>query len=219
MTPLLIEARIDGQIADPYGDPVALDALLAYAIVMLEGRPPAATWDEMDRIDIPVQMSKCGRYHLASSAVYEVECIDESCRTINRRPVVAEAQALGTGIRTMQINAGPSKGYRMPLETGHLVDDTMRWWAIGDEAAVLDLLSHITHIGRRRAVGLGDVLEWHVCPCKPWGDDFPVVRDGRPLRPLPADHPGLDAPFIAMSRLTYPYWCGPREPVALPRIE
>ena len=48
--------------------------------------------------------------------------------------------------------------------------------------------------------------------CEPW-DGFPVMRDGKPLRPLPPDWPGLVDPEMGYSCVTYPYWLAEAEDV------
>jgi hypothetical protein len=57
------------------------------------------------------------------------------------------------------------------------------------------------------------VAEWSVDACEPWGDGFPVVRDGRALRTLPADWPGLVDPVLRYRVLSPPYWEHTREEV------
>lgn len=202
MQPLMVTARLAGAISMP-ARPVALDALLAYAVVLRDHITPASTPDEVVPIEIPIEREPGGRFHLCSHAVYAVE--QAELRWKNRRPVVPEAQAMGR-FKRMQINAGHSKGYRVPYEATHLEDDELRWWAYGDCDKVLDLLGLISHVGKMRAVGLGRVVEWQAETCEPWDDGFPVVLDGRPLRPLPTDWPGL-AEDVAVERctLTYPY--------------
>lgn len=222
--PVEVTATIGTAIADPM-QRVALDGLLAAMVVLRDAIPPAGSYDEMVPVEIPVARSPGGRFHLCSHSIHEVEEIDEHVRTINRRPVVPEAQMLGRregkgAIRRIQINAGPSKGYRFPLETAHLVDDRLTWYAMATDVPELkSLLDLCTHIGRRRAVGLGRVLRWEVRTMgslDPW-PGFPVLRDGVPLRPLPQDYPGLaEGHAVLRQRVTYPYWCGPREPVAVP---
>lgn len=203
MKPLTITAQLQGAISMP-DRPLALDALLAYAAALRDHIPPATRPDEVVSIEIPVKREPDGRFHLCSHATYTVE--QAETRYQNRRPVIAEAQAMGKGIKRLQINAGLSKGYRIPYEAIHLEGDELRWWAIGDRAKIEDLLELISHLGKKRAAGLGRVARWHVAPCKPWGPGFPIMHVGRPMRPLPVDWPGL-ASDAALERctITYPY--------------
>jgi len=203
MRPLAITARLMGAISMP-DRPLAIDALLAYAVVLCDHIVPASTPDEVVPIEIPIEREPGGRFHLCSHAIYTVEATET--RWQNRRPVIPEAQAMGRSIKRIQISAGLSKGYRIPYEAIHVEGDELRWWAIGDRAEIEDLLGLIGHLGKKRAAGLGRVAEWLVEPCEPWGEGFPVVLDGQPLRPLPRDWPGL-AEDVAVERctITYPY--------------
>lgn len=218
MVPLRVEARIRGAVALPNG-PIALDGLLAWAVAQREGLPPVHFVDELSPVEIPVAREPGGRFHLATWCHYEVERNEH--RWLNRRYPMQEAQMFAEPkLKRIRTNAGACKSYRLPLATMHLVGDTMTWWCLGDEAAVRDLLEcHVFYIGKRRGTGLGRVMSWHVTPCEPWGDGFPVVRDGKPMRPLPPDWPGLVDPGLGYSTLTYPYWNHAAETLcALPEV-
>lgn len=203
-------ATLVGAIALP-PRPIALDALLAAAVVVRDQVPPAMHAGEVVPIEVPLARDPRGRFHLASVASYEAEV--REARHVTRRPVVEEAQAMGDPKRKrMQISAGPDKAYRFPLETAHLVDDRLDWWCVGDAREIEELLGLVGHLGKKRSVGLGRVREWRVTECEPWGDGFPVVMDERPLRPLPLDWPGVHPGSArAFACLTYPYWLRERE--------
>lgn len=206
MIPLEVTAELAGAIALP-GGPVALDALLAAAIAKRDNIPPATCEAEIVPIEIPVARSACGRFHLASFSDGAFESRDR--RYINRRFPLPEAQIFGESkFKRIDISTGPAKSFRIPLETGHLEHDRLRWWCIGDRDAIAELLTTwIGYLGKKRSVGLGRVARWSVEPCEHWGDGFPVARDGLPLRTLPADWPGLsDTAERAYRVLTYPYW-------------
>lgn len=203
MTPLHIEAVIDSAIALP-GGPLALDALLAWAVATRLCLPPPSVGGLVP-IEIPVARESAGRFHLCSFSVSAVECYER--RWVNRRFPLTEAQDLGNEkLKRIQITAGPCKSYRLPMETQRLIDDRLDWWCIGDEAEVRDLLGMVGYLGKKRSVGLGRVKQWTVEPCEPWGDGFPVVRDGRALRTLPADWPGIEEPDVRLRCITFPYW-------------
>lgn len=208
MTPLHVVADLVGPIALPHG-PMALDALLAWAEAARDGLPPPSV-GEVVPVEIPVAREPAGRFHLCSFSVAETECHEH--RWVNRRFPLAEAQDFGDKkLHRIQITAGQCKSYRLPLETQWLKYDRLRWWLIGNADGVRELLALVTYLGKKRSVGLGRVRRWTVEPCDPWGDGFPVVRDGRALRTLPQDWPGLADPEIAYRVLTYPYWDHARE--------
>lgn len=210
MTPLEITARLNGPICMPYA-PIALDGLLAWAVAQRDGIEPALRTRDLVPIEIPVQREPDGRFHLASFAQYEVE--RREGQWTNRRPPVEHAQLLASPkVRTINIGTGPSKGFRIPREALHLRNDMLIWWCIGEREVIEDLLSLVLYLGRKRAVGLGEVAEWDVSECTTW-DGFPVVRGSQPLRPLPPDWPGLVDPEIGYSCITYPYWIASEEQI------
>lgn len=204
MEPLRVEARLCRALVNP-GKPVALDALLGAAVALREDLIHPSCADEVVDLELPLARSSCGRYWLASFSEQTVETRDRAY--INRRPLVSQLIDFGDpSIKSTHISAGPNKGYRIPIEIGLLEGDKMTWWCIGESDEIRSLLALVHHIGKRRAVGRGKVREWRVEPCEPWGDGFPVVRDGRALRPLPVDHEGVTERRLAMGALTPPYW-------------
>lgn len=76
---------------------------------------------------------------------------------------------------------GPYKGYQMPVFTRHAL--TVRWYAVGDIERVRDLLSDVTHVGKKAAQGYGRINQWEV---EPFPHDWSVRRDGKPTRAIPA---------------------------------
>lgn len=201
MTPLEITAHVPGPIALPNG-PIALDALLASQVALRVGLPPPATADDCERLTIPVELEQRGRFHLCSFSVGELA--DYELRYVNRRAPVEQFQEFGVRGR-VQITAGQDKSYRVPLEVGHLRGERLTWWALGDPIEVINLLTSVSHLGKKRSVGLGRVLRWTVEMCERW-DGFPVVREGKPLRTLPPDWPGLEDPDLAYRTLSFPYF-------------
>lgn len=203
MRPLRVTAELGGPIALP-GGPLALDALLAWAVCAREGHPQPV--DEIKPVEIPVQREPGGRFHMCSFSVGEVEEYEQ--RWVNRRFPLTEAQGFaGAKLKRIQVSAGPCKSFRLPLETAHMRDDRLTWWCIGDAEAISALLPLVTHLGKRRAVGNGRVVRWTVEKCETWGEGFPVVLNGQPLRPLPPDWPGLADDVAQEYRtISYPYW-------------
>jgi CRISPR type IV-associated protein Csf3 len=169
------------------------------------GKPPPLSPADLEPVEIPIEREPGGRFHLASFGVYDVERREKS--HTNRRFPIEEAQMFGSAkVRRLQIKGGPCKSYRLEREHLHLYDDRIKWWCLGDKRKVEELLSVVQYLGKRRAVGLGKVVEWSVHKCTPWSRDWPIVVDGRPLRHLPPDWPGLVEPPLAYACLTYPYW-------------
>lgn len=206
MKPIRIAAFIENGIANPTRS-IAIDALLAYAVALRDDLPPPANASELVPIEIPLQRSPCGRFHLCSLSEHDAVAERET-RYVNRRPIIAEAQLMASeSVKSIQINGGPDKGYRVPMEVGHYAKGELWWWAIGRADDVRTLLDgHISHLGKRRAVGLGKVTRWLVEECESWGENYPVMREGRPLRALPPEWPGCEAMPTTRATLSYPYW-------------
>ena len=110
-------------------------------------------------------------------------------------------------------------GVTASVQPAHLVDDRVVWYAVGDPEGVCCLLPWITHLGKRRGVGLGRVGRWTVEPFDPgaegWGEGFPVERDGRATRNLPLDWEGARDAEQGFAVVTYPYWEREREELCL----
>lgn len=201
MIPLRVTATLAGQVQ--LRDPIALDGLLAWAVCLRDAIPPAVTPAEFVPVEVPLAREPGGRFHLASLAEYAVETYAK--RYLHRRFPFAEAMGMAPSITRLRLTAGPAKSYRIPTETAHLCDDALTWWCVGDADEIRALLALVGYVGKKRSVGLGKVARWDVVECETW-PGFPVLRDGKPLRPLPEDWPGLAVPGSAYRRLTYPYW-------------
>lgn len=204
---LEIVAQLVGPIVVPR-DGLAIDSLLAAAVALRDQIAPVGVGPLVD-IEIPVQKSACGRYHMAS-VCYPV--IDEyERRWLNRRFPIEQAQTMGgLKLRRIQLTAGPTKSYRIPYEVGHVERDELRWWIIGEADEIRALLSLIDNVSKKRSVGLGRVAEWRVRALdegERWAG-FPIIRDGAPLRPLPPDTAGLTGARcdLRLATMTYPYW-------------
>lgn len=209
MIPLVVTASVRGQISLP-GGPIALDALLMAATALRNAMPAPPPFQ---RIEIPIAIEPAGRFHLASFSIGMLTDFD--LRYISRRAPVEQYQTIGPQTGRVQITSGPEKSYRIPLEVGHVEGERLTWYCLGDPEPIAELLQWIPYLGKKRSVGLGRVSEWRVEQCEPWGDGFPVVRDGLPLRTLPLDWPGLasDAPtgYRVLGCVDGPYWQHDRE--------
>lgn len=204
MGPIRITATLDSPIALPTG-PLALDGLVMWAAAQRLDLAPLGFRDAVD-VEIPIAKSACGRVYLASSSIVDWWELHER-RFVNRRFPVAEAQVFGEPrFKRINLSAGAQKMYRIPTAVALPEHDTLAWFCVGDREALVDLLTCVTHLGKRRAVGRGKVRAWTVETCEPWSDGFPVVREGRALRTLPAEWPGLVDPVLAHEVISPPYW-------------
>ncbi len=187
------------------GKPISFDALLMAAVALRDNLPPIGFGQ---RIDIAIPIAQERGIYLSSVSQQTVECHER--RHINKRFPMAEAQMLGA--RKMSINpkGGLSKGFRLPAEVSHMVGDIVTFYAVGDIEGVRELLQWVQYLGKRRGVGLGKVTRWDVAEHEAW-PGFPVMRDGKPMRPLPLDWPGIGEHRKEYRVLTPPYWEQHRE--------
>lgn len=225
MVPLQVTATLRKPIA--LKNPIALDGLLGAAICSRDGIPPALNEAQCVPLPIPVAKSACGRIYLTTVSVPS-EVLFRHRRQVNKRFPIAEAQWMGAAsVRRILISGGPCKSYRIPLETQSIRE--FRWWCIGDEDEIRALLTdEIGYLGAHRGRGLGAIHRtdaegsaagWTVERCEPWGDGFPVVRDGEPMRALPVDWPGLRPDVERAYRVMLPpFWRRSQEELcAVPR--
>ena len=218
MIPLRITTRAPvGFVA---GHPVHLDALLM-SVVARRARPahhaPQAS-AELVPLDVPLARSECGRYYLASAMMYESD--GSETIHVSRRFPVRTAFRLGPEIKRIDEKSGPHRAFRFPIERRHARGGLLAWYCLGEREAIVDLLSEVTHIGRKRHRGEGMLTlrgeRWTVEPCEPWGEGFPVMREGEALRNLPLDTPGLERFRHLQAPLEPPYWLPCDEFAAVP---
>jgi CRISPR type IV-associated protein Csf3 len=204
---LHIVAHLQGALADR-SKALMLDALLMAAVAMRDGldplppghRGPAA-------LNIPLERDAVTGVWMATQGLTRDE--QHESRWKNKRFPIADAQVYASDkLKRINLSGGPCRSHRIPLDTVHLADGEVHWWALGDAGAVEALLvDWVGYLGHRRAVGLGKVAHWHVEVCTSWGDGFPVVRNGEPMRPLPDGWPGvLETAERAMRCVAPPYW-------------
>lgn len=209
MRPLVIVAEMVSRVV--MADPVHLDGLLMAAVAKRDNLPPLTTQAEAlaaPRPKIPLALSSCGRYFLASAA--QGETAARELRYVQRRFPLSEAISMGgASLKRVATNAGPCKAFRIPVETQHI--PTLTWYAMGEPEEVRELLEFVTRVGKRRAVGEGLVASWHVMDGVETWPGFPVMKDGRPLRHLPLDTDGLVEFSMRIGRYAPPYWCRPGE--------
>lgn len=206
LNPLRIACKIQGQLVLSSGS-IAIDALLGAAYAKLHRLPPVVSGQQIDPLPIPIARSKCGRIYLASECRPAFERHETRYR--NRRFPAREALRF-TAMKRVDVGSGPQKSYRIPYSAGHVVNDSLEWYCLGDADGIQALLATIHNLGRHRGVDYGRVLGWQVESCEPW-DGFPVLRGGVPLRPLPLDWPGLIEFAQAYRVLDPPLWDRTRE--------
>lgn len=216
--PLRVSCRVVSSICLPERM-LALDGLLAFAVIATTGQPPALSPADCAPVEIPVAREPGGRFHLASFAEFTIA--HRRTGWTNRRFPIAEAQEMGDPktVRRILTTGGTTKSFRIPREE-LLLKGPLVWYCVGDAELIRKLLLAITYLGHKRSAGHGRVVpgSWQVEPCAAW-EGFPVVREGRPLRTLPLDWPGLVEYEAGHRALTYPYRKSAERPCASPLVE
>lgn len=206
MTPLHVVAHVaEGVVLRA---PLMLDALLAWAVATEQRLLPPLAGQDPEPIEIPIQREAGGRFHLCSEGFAIVA--DHEQRYKQRRAPIQQMARMGTDkLRRVDIASGPNKGYRVPYELQLLDGGRIEWWCVGEPIEIRRLLGLVRYVGKHRGSGKGRLdihgTPWIVEPCETW-DGFPIVRAGKPLRPLPLDWPGLSAPRQGFRTTTYPSW-------------
>lgn len=206
MIPLRIVADMETRLVLP-AEGIHLDALLMSAVARRDNLPPLTTMaDARDCAPppIPIALSACERYYLCTTSIAHVEGREH--RWVNRRFPLAEAVALGgPTVKRLQLSAGAAKGYRIPVEATHA--RCLTWYAIGDLWGVRELLSLVTRLGRRRAVGEGTITAWRIDALDETWPGFPThAADGAPMRNLPVDAVTSGPHVLRVGRVRPPYW-------------
>ncbi len=77
--------------------------------------------------------------------------------------------------------AGTYKAYHMPVFYRAAL--WVEWYCMGNRRRIAELLSTLTHIGKKREMGWGCVARWEI---EPAARDYSVVKDGVLMRGVPA---------------------------------
>lgn len=193
--------------------PLMLDALLIWATAARQQTMPPLPGAPVTRWSIPIARDTTDRFYLCSEGMVEADVSE--LRYKSRRPIFSQLARLGaSSIRRMDTAAGANKQYRAPYERQLLAGSRIEWWCLGYAEQIRELLGLVRYVGRFRGSGSGRLdihgKPWTVETCEPW-EGFPVVRDGRPLRPLPPDHPRVSGGRQSFRVLEPPYWDLARE--------
>lgn len=91
-------------------------------------------------------------------------------------------------------SGGRYRGYRMPIYYRHAL--SVSWYVVGEPVALERLLSLVTHIGKKREMGWGAVIDWRIeAQQEDWSVTGPRGELMRPV-PDPAGTPyGLRPPY------------------------
>jgi CRISPR type IV-associated protein Csf3 len=189
MEPLRITAHLrTGVVADRW---LPLDAILLYQANRQALGPEVATLpggiDTQGASTLPLEIIHPGRkiwYYACSWAQPQPWWVAEGRDHWNKRFDQGFAYMVDFEGRRGKviIEQGRYKAYHMPVF--YRVADRVEWYCVGDKARVGELLSTMTHLGKKRSQGWGRVIQWKV---EPWMEDWSVWRDGELTRGVPAE--------------------------------
>lgn len=148
----------------------------------------------------------------ASCAWWEPDTATEEVLHLHRRawnPIHAERVGITPEATPANTDIGRWKPWRVPMVATVALD--VHWWCLGDPDGIEDLLGDITHLGKKKAHGRGEVHAWTV---EDLGDPtwdrvmwFPDGRISRPLDVRNATALGLtDPPTTLWLATRPPYW-------------
>jgi CRISPR type IV-associated protein Csf3 len=197
-------------------DPIMFDGVLAAAIVReaTEGRGLARTANDL--YDIPLPLLCAWRDPATGYPLWEASCLLPAGDTAEDRTHFHKRRQTGryTTVKRGVFTIDPARGRWMERRyvvrqtvTPHLVAE-----CIGNAEEIARLLATITHVGKYRGAGMGEVESWTIDEV----ESVSFVRDGRLTRPYPAAYFGamgdvVNARPVEPSTLiawTPPYWHG-----------
>jgi hypothetical protein len=209
--PLLVR----GYLVTPYlptdaSGALHLDALLSYAVLAAFPRPPHFS---APACVVPLPLECLGVYDgpederlplwAASDLLPQGAALRDRAYWHKRYPV--DRADFGSRV-SANARAGRYKEYRVPLATLHAPE--VRGLCIGHEATVRDLLTHVTHVGKKNSQGYGRVARWEVVALeRPISEVKPAILLERPV---PMEYPKLEpGTYLPRTAWTPPYWYAP----------
>ena len=191
-------------------DPPMLDGLLAAAVVReVTGGQMLPASREPYFIPLPLEqlyVSPEGLPLWAASCLWPSEPSVRDMQYLHRRAQTGQFTAGKKGRFSVDTIKGRWMERRVPTPT--VVTDALTAYCIGIPEEVERLLSMISHVGKRRAAGLGEVKAWHVEPVEISVGNL-LIRDGALSRPMPIEARGLVEPFIPSEGASYVGWTPP----------
>jgi len=190
-------------------DNLHLDGLLAAAAVRL-ATSGAGLPDASDAYDIPLPLdclwrSEAGHPLWAATDFFPVGSSALDAHSLQKRPVDGRYSKPNTRAGNLDIVTIKGRHMARMIAASATVADAWEAWCIGDAATVQALLAgFITHLGKHRGRGFGEVARWEVEPCT----EFVLHKGGKTLRPLPFT-PGWDKGFEVAGRLALVGWTPP----------
>lgn len=187
--PLRVTARLrTGVVADRW---LPLDGILLYQACREQLGPETVTVPGGTKVQgvstLPLEIIHPGRriwYYACSWAQPQPWWVAEGQDHWNKRFDMGFADLVDFGKRRgkVVIEQGKYKAYHMSIF--YRAADRIEWFCVGDRKEIEQLLSTVTHIGKKAAQGWGRVMSWVV---ESWHSDWSVWREEKLTRGVPPD--------------------------------
>lgn len=161
-------------------EPIMFDSILAWAVAVKEG----LSIDNVKPIELPLaKLSVHDGWPLwACSALEPVNSVDDTIK-YQKNNTWGEFSEKNKGFKP-NVHSGRYQGRSIPYRG--VIAAEWAAYCIGDKEKIANLLGNISHIGKRRQAGNGEIIKWSVNQSILSSDDI-IVRDGELRRPLPVD--------------------------------
>lgn len=208
--PLMVRAALAAPYVPAYSDgSIHLDSLLSYAVYAHLPYPVrrGGEHEEGAVTPLPLKLSwiKDGLpLWCASDLRPQGDAIRGAAYWHKRWP---ETHLQFMDKKRANTKAGRNKEMRVPLATVQAPE--LRAICIGDRRKVEELLSHISHVGKKSSQGYGRVAKWEVEPLENISSEDAEDAALR-ARPIPLDYlGGLTEGSARLGGFTPPYWYAP----------
>jgi CRISPR type IV-associated protein Csf3 len=179
----MINLRIEATLQSPIVlyDPIFLDSILTLAVHISQGRYESPiNFEDIIYVDIPLE--KCRDVWCASAGMF----VSRESKEVWHKKFASEYEEMidfAGNKEAIVTGNGPYRSYAMPL----IVSSTPRviWFARGDKVEVEKLLTYITALGKKRAIGYGQIAKWVVTEIE---NDRSITMPGGVSRHIPTDY-------------------------------
>jgi len=168
----------------------SLDALLEYVLLdrlnLITPNPTAADAEKNLPLifeQMPLARPEIkGEWYWAVSSPHYIENHQQTSRYRKRWDYQEHHLEWGKKRAKVSGSEGHFKAYDLPRYDREM--QTIHWFCVGDANKISDLLQSITHLGKKRSQGCGQVHKWEVLPFE---HDWHLWRGDKLARPMPVN--------------------------------
>ncbi len=179
MKNLRIEAVLQSPIV--LYDPLFLDSILTLAVHIREGRfESPMNYEDIVYVDIP--LAKERDVWCASAGMF----VSRESKDVWHKKFASEYEEMidfGGNKEAIVTSNGPYRAYAMPLMVSSA--PKVVWFARGKKEEIEKLLSNIPALGKKRAIGYGNISKWEVAEIE---NERSITMPGGVARHLPVEY-------------------------------